>query len=119
MHPQGASWSGDCAGQGPRCAHVLTASQFDPLSEALDAFGDALLDGRTYRWLRYQSGYMGTAAASFVDFPDAAVIPSLIAQAFQQVGPPTEGGAQGMVGAPVRRRHVARKAGGGWAVAAL
>jgi hypothetical protein len=28
---------------------------------------------------------MDEAASSFVDFPDAAVIPSLIAQAFQQV----------------------------------
>eukprot|EP00967_Tisochrysis_lutea_P009310 scaffold11005_cov25-Tisochrysis_lutea.AAC.3 len=28
---------------------------------------------------------MATASESFVDFPDAAVIPSLLAQAFQQV----------------------------------
>jgi len=82
---QGNSWSGDCAGEGARCAHVIGASQFDPLAEALDAFKDALLGGSTYRWLRYESGLMATAPGSFVDFPDAAVIPSLLAQALQQI----------------------------------
>jgi len=72
-------------GEGAACAHVVGASQFDPIAEALDAFPDSLLGGRTYRWLRYESGLMATASESFVDFPDAAVIPSLLAQAFQQV----------------------------------
>ena len=48
-------------------------------SEALDAYGDALLEGHTYRWLK-ASPHLTEPITSYTDKPDAAIIPSLIAQ---------------------------------------
>ena len=83
---QGASWGthGDCIGLGPSvCAHVIGAEQMSRL-EALDAYGDALLDGRTYRWLK-ASEHMTEPIESSTDKPDGAMIPSIIAQAMQHI----------------------------------
>ena len=56
-------------------------------SEALDAYGDPLLEGRTYRWLK-SSEHLKEPIHSYTDKPDAAMIPSLLAQALQvRTGP--------------------------------
>ena len=81
---QGTSWgtNGNCLNLGPSvCAHALGAEQMSR-SEALDAFGDALLEGRTYRWLK-SSEHLTEPITSYTDKPDAAMIPSLLAQALR------------------------------------
>ena len=82
---QGTSWGtyGDCLGLGPLvCGHAMGAEQMSRL-EALDAYGDALLDGRTYRWLK-ASSHMTEPIDSYTDKPDGAMIPSIIAQVMQR-----------------------------------
>ena len=81
---QGTSWGtrGNCLDLGTSvCAHVLGAEQMSR-SEALDAYGDALLEGRTYRWFK-ASRHLTEPITSYTDKPDAAMIPSLLAQALQ------------------------------------
>ena len=81
---QGTSWGtrGNCLGLGASvCAHTLGAEQMSR-SEALDAYGDALLEGRTYRWFK-ASRHLTEPITSYTDKPDAAMIPSLVAQALQ------------------------------------
>ena len=81
---QGASWGGNCVGTAERCAHVLGATQIG-FTEAMDAYEDRLLGGKTYRWLLEESGYVDAGIESDTMFPDAAMIPSMFAQALQQV----------------------------------
>ena len=85
----GGALSGGAVSAG-RCAFVLSGAQLST-SEALDAYGDSLLDGRTYRWLLEASRPSHSQASSpltepvgsIVDRPDGAIIPSLFAQAMQ------------------------------------
>ena len=79
---QGTSWgvNGNCQNLSI-CAHAIGAEQMSRL-EALDAYGDALLNGRTYRWLK-SSSHLTETINSFTDKPDGAMIPSIIAQAMQ------------------------------------
>ena len=77
----------DCMGFNASCAFVTGGTQMSS-DEALDAYEDALLgSGKTYRWLREQSGHMAAfdASLALVDFPDGAMVPSTVAQALQQV----------------------------------
>ena len=77
----------DCMGSNASCAFVTGGTQMSS-DEALDAYEDALLgSGKTYRWLKEQSGHMAAfdPSLALVDFPDGAMIPSTVAQALQQV----------------------------------
>ena len=78
---QGVGWNGNCVNLGGNCSHALGGEQMSRI-EALDAYGDALLDGYSYRWLK-SSRHLSEPIVSYTDKPDGAAIPSIVAQALQ------------------------------------